>query len=593
MFSRHDDTITPIISSRLQNHQETSRPMNYAAAAATMNLKYSLSSSQTTASANYGETPTWRQSLTNNNNIQQKNQEQQQHSQTNSRSFLNQNNNNSYRPSRKYAVVLENTQNVNQELCLRAVADIIGGKNIHYCTRLSGGRTCLYLTNEDYVNKLCELEGIVTKGGEFHPCRRYITEATKFVISNCPPELDDEELKTLLQDYGRIVSTPARLRVSTSDDDLKHIKTWRRSVYIMIPDEAPEMPKRMLITAKETGSKFTLYIEKDEIVCSFCTRPGHVSEKCKKKQEFQQSFPELNSFTKTTSVSSRLSKKTNDEGAKSALIETPTTMFTPSFMNSERESTTSQVTKILTSETNTTISPAVVPAPTPSSIWGDLEDPSTANSNPKQSQTTKQTSFFFNEDMDTATQHSNHYDSDGSENLEDEFLTSNDLLEKMANKTKEKRQLSISPDSQPNLQQKKMKTITHTEDEEEYSQDHNKSSHDESNSEINSEAESVHPSENDEFANPKISKKKRKEQAAIDTLLEDIFFSNELTERNFRDFLKDCKGKVNSKKLAQNITTQTSILISKLDECILKCKNQNLQRRLQRARTALTEDESK
>ncbi|XP_034254601.1 uncharacterized protein LOC117653207 [Thrips palmi] len=68
--------------------------------------------------------------------------------------------------------------------------------------------------------------------------------ATKFIVSNCPPEIHDEDLKDLLAPYGRVVSAPTRLKVSTTHDDLKHVKSWKRSIFIMIPSGAPEMPKK-------------------------------------------------------------------------------------------------------------------------------------------------------------------------------------------------------------------------------------------------------------------------------------------------------------------------------------------------------------
>ena len=123
--------------------------------------------------------------------------------------------NETYFPRRKNAIILDNIQEISQDLCLRAVADIIGGRNIHYVSRLSGGRICMYLTNETHVNHLVQ-EGGVQIGPMLVTCRRYVSDATKFIVSNCPPELSDEELKKRLQPYGKIVSTPTRLKISTN-----------------------------------------------------------------------------------------------------------------------------------------------------------------------------------------------------------------------------------------------------------------------------------------------------------------------------------------------------------------------------------------
>lgn len=251
-------------------------------------------------------------------------------------------NNLPYKPSRKNAVIVENTHETPQDHCLRAVANIIGGRNIHYCTRLSGGRICLYLTNQDIVNKLVTEGGIVVND-VYLPIRKYVTEATKFVISNCPPEMTDQSLKKILEPYGRVVSSPTRLKVSTAHEDLKHIRTWRRVVYLMIPSEAPEAPKRLIVTSPE-GVKTTLYIDKDEIMCDYCKVPGHLEEKCKKKTSDQQNFPTFtppNSHRLLTSRNSQQMRPNviNNDSSVEALTPTFIHHNTPTLLNLNQEET--------------------------------------------------------------------------------------------------------------------------------------------------------------------------------------------------------------------------------------------------------------
>jgi len=184
----------------------------------------------------------------------------------------------SYVPSRKNAVLLEDTSGVTQDRVLRVVADRIGGRKKHYCSRLSNGIICLYLSNSDRVSIMTEGGGIVAES-KFIPCRRYVWEDTKIVLSNYPLELTNDEMKQLLQPYGRIVSFPTRLRVTTAHDDLKHIKSWRCSIFMMLSNEGPQLPPRLTISPFD-GVKHNLYIEKDELMHLFIHTPGHLEEKC-------------------------------------------------------------------------------------------------------------------------------------------------------------------------------------------------------------------------------------------------------------------------------------------------------------------------
>lgn len=273
----------------------------------------------------------------NNNTSDQSDQQEQgassarQHPSTNNTAYpsrrlddQNKNNNNqaydSYVPDRRFAVVLENCHQLTQETCLRAVADIIGGRNIHFCTKLSGGRICLYLTDQCCVDKICE-EGGINIGLDFITTRKYISDSRKIIISNCPPELTDHELAALIKPYGKITSAFTKLRFATKYEDLQHIKTWRRSVYMSIPDDSPALPSQIQITNRD-GNKQMLYLTLDEKSCSFCKAPGHIQEECKKKKHHLQNFPPLSN----ASVNQRLGA---NQPALPRAAATPTTSAQP------------------------------------------------------------------------------------------------------------------------------------------------------------------------------------------------------------------------------------------------------------------------
>jgi len=440
----------------------------------------------------------------------------------------------SYTPKRKNAILLENTQEITQDQCLRAVADVVGGHNIHYCSRLSGGRICMYLTDQTHVEQICH-EGGVMLGSVFIPCRRYVTDSTKFIISNCPPELLDEDLKKLLEPYGKVVSAPTRLKVSTAHEDLKHIKTWRRSVYVLIPTGAPEIPKRMFIKGPD-NTNFTLYIERDEIVCNFCLVPGHSTEKCHKKKNHEKEFPVF-----TPPVSHRLF--VNRQARPTAVTQPPSITKPPvnSFMP-----TFSGNASISTPEKS-----AVQPPTTQEIISQDLIllDP------PSDSTSQDFTGKRFPDKPSIVPQYKDS--------------VSNSWFDQM---------------TQPEANKNDNKRKTLSTDEDDFQ---------ESDAAMYTDTSSTsYTSVSSKKATKKKARTKNKEQVALCEVLNQMKFKeNYISKEDFIAFMKDARGKQNSRNIASRFTNNFGSLIVQLHEAENLCMDANLKRRLQRAAEALTNHE--
>lgn len=430
-----------------------------------------------------------------------------------------------HEPNKKNAIILEDTKNFSQDQVLRAVADIIGGRNIIYITRLSSGRICIYLANEESTNKIVGESGI-TINDVFLPCRKYISEATKVVVSNCPPEMSDESLKKVLEPYGRVVSPPTRLRVSTNHDDLKHVLTWRRSVYVLFSHDAQEMPSRVSITNPTDGVKHTLYLDKDEKICGFCKIPGHLIEKCKKKQAHDRDFPDFNSNFQTSVLpSQRLFVHSLNPQVTSA-------ESSENSKDVQNKNTAEQVRSILADIGNQT---------NLQTQKNGLENKS--NQSSVNTGSMSDLSLFGSGINETQSL----IDLSGDE--------SNQELSTPTSKkqTGSKRALSLSPTSQA--------------DEDGYSSNSSSASN---------------------KSNP-TKKMKKKNSEEIAKLLSTMkqkpsYVSTEV----FQSFLEQCRGKANSRIVAQRLgISNISALIVQLNETAAACLNFNLQRRLERAANAL------
>jgi hypothetical protein len=417
---------------------------------------------------------------------------------------------------------------------------------------------------------MCE-EGGVTIAGEYFICRRYVTEAKKYVISNCPPELTDEQLKQILLPYGRVVSEPTRLRVSTAHEDLRHIKTWRRSVYIMTPQNSTEMPKRLLITATD-GAKQTLYIDKDEIVCGFCYALGHQTDRCRKKIENERDFPEFN-----VPIVNRLHVQKNNSAAITPPVITATTDLMPVFSNgSTSEKPQEKTTKDTRQEEAASNQEPQPTSQEPSiSIWGDNLAVVSSPTNNKENQVitaqekntdndmevTKRTSFFNMTEKDIQEMDVSDWN--------DPKFTSTKLP--VPKETKSKRVLS--PDSPENKDPKVKRRYQEEID----------------NQSETSEAESISSCTSRESqSSTKTSKRSPSELIALNTVIDTMNFPpTGISEEDFRNFFTQCRGKANAKKIAPKYTNNLSDLIRKLDQAATLSTNFNLQRRFQRAAQAL------
>lgn len=301
---------------------------------------------------------------------------------------------------------------------------------------------------------------------------------------------------------------------------------------MMVPDDAPEIPKRLTITLPETRTKYTLYIETDNIVCNHCHRPGHIFEKCKKRQDYQQNFPHLSNptFRTKTSVSSRLIVNTNNEERTSAPKEP---------LSSERQ-------------------------PTNFSPWGKVPQQEKSHENNFAS-----SSFFSSEDTTSKelTSETENNETENSESRRNESQV-------------RKRSLSVSPDS-PISQ---VKLFRSTGDGQTIEINEITSDDDES---LSSKSDV-----NQGFS--KQSKKKalkqEKENEALNTLFSRgfTFDKTDLTAVSFKNFLSQARGHQNSKKVAETLSIPVPPLVEKLGEAIrllaqeTKGPTFNLRRKLER-----------
>jgi hypothetical protein len=133
----------------------------------------------------------------------------------------------------------------------------------------------VYIATETRVQEKCAPGGIDIND-IFIPCRPYIMASKRVVFSNVVPDIPNETLIPLLHTFGKTTSLISHLSISIMHADLKYIKSFRRLVYMIIPN-MEKIPHT--INAQHDEVNYAVYVTCD-ITCINCHKPGHEAQNC-------------------------------------------------------------------------------------------------------------------------------------------------------------------------------------------------------------------------------------------------------------------------------------------------------------------------
>lgn len=176
------------------------------------------------------------------------------------------------------AVVIDNVSDTNIDHYLTGVCAELSGSSITHASRISGGNVCVFLNTEENVQKLITSGGI-TVNGVYAAVRRYVTAATKVVISNVFPFLPNGLILSKLAVYGKVIGHLRDIPTGSKLPGCGHVKSFRKVIHIIF-DDINNAPER--IQLQYEGSNFTVFLSLDEVVCHNCSGIGHVMKNCKK-----------------------------------------------------------------------------------------------------------------------------------------------------------------------------------------------------------------------------------------------------------------------------------------------------------------------
>lgn len=177
--------------------------------------------------------------------------------------------------TRRHAVKVASAVSV--EACCLAVGEVVGLSSVLSASRMNNA-IVVFLDSVDKANELVE-RGIVVDG-EFISVLPLSLPAKKVTLSNVPPFVSDEILTQALTRYGKLVSPIKKIPISSQSPLLKHIVSFRRFVYMIIPDDAD---LDLTLNFRIDDFSYAIFVSTGKVKCLGCGHTGHLVRNCPNK----------------------------------------------------------------------------------------------------------------------------------------------------------------------------------------------------------------------------------------------------------------------------------------------------------------------
>lgn len=183
------------------------------------------------------------------------------------------------RPNRKkQAVVFPAYENLHIQEYIIEVCKIMGPSSVTHASKISNGRVCLYLQNENTTEKfLTEHKGEINIRGQIITARKLILPSRRLIISNVVPDIPTSCLEEALSFFNiKTLSKITEMKITVEACEVP-IYSFRRQVYIH-EDTINNVPPSFLLNFD--NEQFRLYLTIDELKCFVCNQTGHIAAQC-------------------------------------------------------------------------------------------------------------------------------------------------------------------------------------------------------------------------------------------------------------------------------------------------------------------------
>lgn len=167
---------------------------------------------------------------------------------------------------------------VSVQSCCLAVGEVVGNKNVLSASRMNSA-IVIFLSTVEKANELVQ-RGIVIDG-VLTPVLPLSLSSKRVTLSNVPPFISDEVLTQVLSRHGKVVSSFKKIPIGGISPLLKHVVSFRRSVYMIVNNDAD---LDLALNFRVDDFDYVVFITTDRIKCYGCGMAGHLARACPNKQ---------------------------------------------------------------------------------------------------------------------------------------------------------------------------------------------------------------------------------------------------------------------------------------------------------------------
>lgn len=178
--------------------------------------------------------------------------------------------------TRRHGVKVASTVSV--ESCCLAVGEVVGHENIMSASRMNSAIVIFFNTIEkanEVVQRGIIMDGVLT------PVLPLSLPSKRVTLSNVPPFISDVVLTQALSRYGKLVSSIKKIPIGRVSPLLKHVVSFRRSVYMVVNNDAD---LDLVLNFRVDDFDYVVFITTDKIKCFGCGNFGHLVRACPSKQ---------------------------------------------------------------------------------------------------------------------------------------------------------------------------------------------------------------------------------------------------------------------------------------------------------------------